>query len=136
MPGPPVDLIRRTPFFAGLEDDEAAALASEFVQRDYAAGDSILVQGQKGYAFFLVESGEATVNQSGVEARTLGPGDSFGELALFDRDARRSASVVAVSEMRCWSLPIFSFRPFVEARPAVAWQLLEYLAVQLRKRHE
>ena len=136
MPGPPVDLIRSTPFFAGLSDEDATALASEFVQRDYATGDSILVEGQKGYAFFLVESGEATVTQRGVEARSLGPGSSFGELALFDRDARRSATVTAATEMRCWSLPIFSFRPFVEARPVIAWQLLEYLAVQLRAARE
>ena len=132
MPGPPLDLIRSVSFFADLGDKEARALASEFVARDYAPGEAILVEGQQGYAFFLVERGSATVSQRGVETRTLGPGSSFGELALFDQGARRSATVVAATDARCWSLPVFAFRPFVEARPAVAWRLLEHLAVQLR----
>jgi CRP/FNR family cyclic AMP-dependent transcriptional regulator len=132
MPGPPIELIRGVPFFAGLSEKEAAALAAEFVQRDYPAGAVILIEGQQGYAFFLVERGEATVVRRGAEAGHLGPGDSFGELALFDRGARRAATITAATDVRCWSLPIFTFRPYVEARPAVAWQLLEYLAAKLR----
>jgi CRP-like cAMP-binding protein len=136
MPGPAPELIRRAPFFAGLSDADVDALAPQFVERDYAAGDHILIEGQKGYAFFLVERGEATVSQRGVQGPSLGPGSYFGELALFDRDARRSATVTAAADMRCWSLPSFAFRPFVEGRPAVAWQLLEHLASQLRDLHD
>lgn len=132
MPVPPIALIRGVPFFAGLSDADAAALAPEFVQRDYAPGEVIVGEGQKGYAFFLVESGEAAVDQHGAGGHAMGPGSAFGELALFDKEARRSATVTAATDMRCWSLPIFTFRPYVEARPAVAWALLEYLAVRIR----
>lgn len=132
MPGPAPDLVRAVPFFANLSDADVAALAPEFDERDYAAGQLIVAEGQHGHAFFLVERGEATVVRHGEELRTLGPGTWFGELALFDREARRSASVTATSDMRCWSLPIFAFRPFVEARPGLAWRLLEDLAARLR----
>ena len=62
---------------------------------------------------------------------TLGPGASFGEVALVDKSAR-SATVTAASPMVAYALPIWSFRPFVEERPELAWKLLEILAGMLR----
>ena len=45
--------------------------------------------------------------------------------------ARRTATVTAISELRTYGLPVFVFRPFVEARPQVAWKLLEAMADRL-----
>lgn len=132
MAGPPVELIRSVPFFAQLTEKDAAELASGFVQHDYDAGDTVLIEGEQGYAFFIVETGEATASHHGTETATLSAGEPFGELALFDRGARRSATVTAKTPLRAWSLPVYIFRPFVEARPALAWSLLEYLAARLR----
>jgi CRP-like cAMP-binding protein len=132
MAGPPIELIRNVPFFAQLSDEDAEELAAGFVQHDYAPGDAILIEGEQGYAFFIVETGEARVTHHGEQTAVLGPGTPFGELALFDRGARRSATISAETPTRCWSLPIYIFRPFVESRPALAWNLLEYLAQQLR----
>jgi CRP/FNR family cyclic AMP-dependent transcriptional regulator len=132
MAGPPTELIRSVPFFAHLSDKDADELAAGFVQHDYAPGDVILIEGEQGYAFFVVESGEARVSHHGELAGSLGPGTPFGELALFVRGSKRSATITAEAPTRCWSLPIYIFRPFVEARPALAWDLLEYLAGQLR----
>ena len=67
----------------------------------------------------------------GNEVGTLGPGDSFGEVALVDK-AARSATVTAKTPMRCYALPIWSFRPFIAEHPDVAWKLLETLAERLR----
>jgi len=39
--------------------------------------------------------------------------------------------VTAVSDLRTYGLPVFVFRPFVEARPQVAWKLLEAMADRL-----
>lgn len=133
MPGPEIALLRGVPFLSGLSDADAASLAPEFVERTYAAGDLITGEGQEGMSFFVVESGEATVTKGGVDIAALGPGASFGELSLFEQHGRRSASVTAASDMRCWSLPVWSFRAFVEGRPAVAWALLEQLATRIRE---
>ena len=80
--------------------------------------------------FFVVERGEATVEVHGQEVAKLGPGSSFGEIALIDRRPR-TATVTATTELRTFGLPVFVFRPFVEARPDVAWKLLEAMADRL-----
>ena len=67
----------------------------------------------------------------GKQVGTLGPGASFGEVALVDKSAR-TATVTATSPMVAYALPIWSFRPFVEERPDLAWKLLEILAGMLR----
>ena len=66
----------------------------------------------------------------GDEVATLGPGAHFGEIALIDRRPR-TATVTARTDLRTYGLPVFVFRPFVEARPAVAWKLLEAMADRL-----
>ena len=80
--------------------------------------------------FFVVESGEASVEIHGEEVATLGPGATFGEIALIDRRPR-TATVTALSDLRTYGLPVFVFRPFVEARPEVAWKMLESMADRL-----
>jgi len=82
--------------------------------------------------FFVVDSGEATVEVHGKEVGTLGPGSAFGEIALIDRRPR-TATVTAQSDLRAYGLPVFVFRPFVEARPQVAWKLLEAMADRLAR---
>ena len=82
--------------------------------------------------FFVVESGEASVEVQGKDVGQLGPGDAFGEIALIDRRPR-TATVTAVSDLRTFGLPVFVFRPFVETRPAVAWKLLEAMADRLAR---
>ena len=66
-------------------------------------------------------------------SRTLGPGAAFGEIALIDRRPR-TATVTAATDLTCYGLPVFVFRPFVEARPQVAWKLLEAMADRLAGR--
>ena len=80
--------------------------------------------------FFVVESGELSVEVHGEEVASIGPGGSFGEIALIDRRPR-TATVTALSDVKAYGLPVFVFRPFVEARPQVAWKLLESMADRL-----
>jgi CRP/FNR family transcriptional regulator len=127
MAKPTPDLLRQVPLFAELDDRDLNVLADEFNERRFAAGDAIALEGEGGLMFFVVESGEASVEVHGEEVATLGPGASFGEIALIDRRPR-TATVTAVSDLRTYALPVFVFRPFVEARPNVAWKLLEAMA--------
>ncbi len=130
MAKPTPDLLRKVPLFAGLDDKELTSLADEFNERKFAAGDRVALEGEGGLMFFVVDSGEATVEVHGKEVGTLGPGSAFGEIALIDRRPR-TATVTAQSELRAYGLPVFVFRPFVEARPQVAWKLLEAMADRL-----
>jgi len=62
----------------------------------------------------------------------LGPGDHFGEIALI-ADKGRTATVTAESELRCYGLTRWEFRPVVESNPQVAWKMLEAVARMVRE---
>ena len=130
MAKPTPELLRKVNLFSGLDDRELENLADEFNERRFSAGDKIALEGEGGLMFFVVDSGEAAVEVHGQEVGRLGPGDAFGEIALIDRRPR-TATVTALSELRTYGLPVFVFRPYVEARPEVAWKLLEAMADRL-----
>jgi CRP-like cAMP-binding protein len=131
MAQPSAELIRGIPIFADLDDASVKQLAGDFIEREFAAGQPIATEGEGGLNFFVVESGSAEVSIAGNRVATLGPGASFGEVALVDKSAR-SATVTATSPLRAYALPIWSFRSFAESRPSVTWKLLELLAERLR----
>jgi CRP/FNR family cyclic AMP-dependent transcriptional regulator len=127
---PTPELLRKVNLFSGLDDRELESLADEFNERRFSAGDKIALEGEGGLMFFVVDSGEAAVEVHGQEVGRIGPGDAFGEIALIDRRPR-TATVTALSDLRTYGLPVFVFRPYVEARPQVAWKLLEAMADRL-----
>ena len=69
----------------------------------------------------------------GEERGRLGAGDYFGELALIDDQARRTATIVADSDLTCYGLTSWEFRPLVETNAAIAWKLLQVMARRLRE---
>ena len=131
MAQPSSDLIRSIPIFAELDDASVNQLATDFIEREFELGQSIAIEGEGGLNFFVVDSGTADVTVGGKQVGTLGPGASFGEVALVDKSAR-SATVTATSRLRAFALPVWSFRSFAESRPSVTWKLLELLAERLR----
>ena len=131
MAAPSRDLIRGVPLFAGTDEKFLDQLASEFNDRTFAPGELLAEEGERGRTFFVIETGEAAVLVHGNEVRRLGPGDSFGEMALIDKSAR-SATVKAVTEVRGYQMPVFNFRPVVASHPEMAWALLEALAQRVR----
>jgi hypothetical protein len=134
-PGPPprdpVTALQRVKLFAGMNRRQAEQVARLFKLHPFAKGDTIIVEGTGGAAFFLIESGEATVSSKGAQLAALGPGDYFGELALID-GGPRSATVTAATDMVCYGITFWEFRPLVEKNGTIAWILLEALAKRLR----
>ena len=131
MAGAPVDVLKRVPLFADLNRRELGQVARLFKERRFPAGETVAREGSGGAAFFLIETGEATVSVHGEQRPTLGPGDYFGEIALIDEGAR-SATVTADSELVCWGLTFWDFRPLVQGNAAIGWKLLQSLAKKLR----
>ena len=129
--GASLELLRRVPLFDGVDDKHLKRLGESFTERPFAAGEELVTEGSGGAGFFVIESGEATVSVRGDERRTLGPGDYFGEIALID-DGARSATVTAVSDLHCYGLTSWEFRPLVESNASIAWKLLETMAQRLR----
>ena len=132
MAGPSVELLQKIPLFAGLEPKELERLGGSFKERTFNAGETVASEGEGGAGFFVIESGEAVVSAGGEELRRLGPGDYFGDIALIDMGAR-TASILAESDLHCYGLTFWDFRPLVESDARIAWPLLQAMAKRLRE---
>jgi CRP/FNR family transcriptional regulator, cyclic AMP receptor protein len=128
---PSVDLLKEIPLFAGLKPRELKRLKSSFKERTFNAGEPIAVEGEAGAGFFVIESGEAVVTVHGEERGRLGPGDYFGDVAMIDQ-GDRTATIQADSDLKCYGLTFWDFRPLVESDARVAWPLLQVMAKRLR----
>ena len=131
MAGAPVDALRSVALFADLDDDELLQVALLFKERHFAAGETVVMEGADGAAFFLIKFGEARVAVRGAERASLGPGDHFGEIALIDEGVR-SATITAASDLVCYGLTFWEFRPLVVGNGEIGWKLLQSLAKKLR----
>jgi CRP-like cAMP-binding protein len=128
-----VDVLRKVPLFAGLGGPELERLAGLLSEHTFSEGAVITREGERGarvLAFFVIAEGTASVVVGGEAKAALGPGDHFGEIGLF-YDEPRSATVSADSDLRCYALGAWEFRPFVEANPQVAWPIMETMAQRL-----
>jgi CRP/FNR family cyclic AMP-dependent transcriptional regulator len=131
LAGAPVEALQRVPLFADLSASEVQQIALLFKERHFSEGETIVKEGSDGAAFFLIDSGEATVSVAGAERASLKPGDYFGEIALID-EGTRSATITATSELVCYGLTLWEFRPLVLENAAIGWKLLQSLAKKLR----
>ncbi|MCJ1310048.1 hypothetical protein MMC25_003709 [Agyrium rufum] len=98
--------LEEVPLLSTLTHYERSKIADALETQKFPAGHTIIREGDPGEAFYLLESGAATVykQESGDEALTsYGKGDYFGELALLD-DKPRAASVVSTSEVKVATL--------------------------------
>lgn len=134
-PGAPVDVLRSVPLFGDLSTREAQQIGLLFKKRQFAKGDTIVREGSDGATFFVIESGEASVSVGGKERAALKPGDYFGEIALIDEGARM-ATITAASDLVCYGLTYWDFRPLVQENGTIGWKLLQSLAKKLRDAHQ
>src|SRR5436309_14844495 len=133
MADAPIELLEQIPLFEGLQRDELGRIARSFKERHFSAGDRVAAEGAGGVGFFVVGEGTASVDVHGNQRGQLGPGDYFGEIALIDDQARRRATITADSDLTCYGLTSWEFRPLVEANAEVAWKLLQVMAKRLRE---
>ena len=131
LPRDPAAALGRVQLFADMDRRQAEQIARLFKERPFAKGETVIMEGTGGAAFFLIDSGQATVSSKGVTLATLGPGDYFGEIALID-GGPRSATVTAATDLVCYGLTFWEFRPLVERNGTIAWKLLQALAKRLR----
>ena len=124
-------MLKKVPLFAGLNDRELQEIASSMRERRFKAGDTVTQEGAGGVGFFVVEQGEAEVNVGGEARGTVGPGDYFGEIALIN-ESPRTATLTAKTDMLCYGMTPWDFRPLVESNSAIAWKLLTAMAEKMR----
>jgi CRP/FNR family cyclic AMP-dependent transcriptional regulator len=124
-------MLRKVPLFAGLDKKELDEIASSMRERRFKAGDTVTQEGAGGVGFFVVEEGQADVNVGGEAKGSVGPGDYFGEIALIN-ESPRTATLTARTDMLCYGMTPWDFRPLVESNSTIAWKLLTAMAQKMR----
>ena len=125
-----METLRQVPLFSNLDEKDLDQLSRQMHERTFNPGDTVAQEGQGGVGFFVIKDGVAKVTIAGDEVRRLGPGDYFGEIALITEGAR-TATVTAESELRCYGLTPWEFRPLVQSNASIAWKILQALAKQV-----
>jgi CRP-like cAMP-binding protein len=135
MRGAPVRVLQHVPLFADLSKQEVHQIALLFKERRFAEGETVVQEGSGGAAFFVIESGEAAVFIGGKKHTTLKAEDYFGEIALID-EGPRMATITATSELVCYGVTFWDFRPLVESNGVIGWKLLQRMAKMYRETRE
>jgi len=129
--GASVDMLKRVPLFVGLDDRELQEIAMSMRERRFKAGDTVTQEGAGGVGFFVVQEGQAEVQVGGQTRGSVGPGDYFGEIALIN-ESPRTATLIASTDMLCYGMTPWDFRPLVESNSTIAWKLLTAMAEKMR----
>jgi CRP-like cAMP-binding protein len=129
--GASIEMLKRVPLFAGLDDRELQEIAISMRERRFKAGDTVTQEGAGGVGFFVVEEGKADVKVGGETKGSVGPGDYFGEIALIN-ESPRTATLTASTDMLCYGMTPWDFRPLVESNSTIAWKLLTAMAEKMR----
>ncbi len=134
------DLLARVPVFETLGPRELARVAAVSVPRSFEAGQVIFREGDESDTCYIVRSGHARAIRAHGDGRTLtlahfGPGDIFGELAMFD-DERRSATVETLDSVEAVAVLGPDMRRLLREHPDLAVKLVIALGRRLREANE
>ena len=132
-----VELLRRVSLFSELSGEELEKVARVAVPRSYPAGTIILREGDPGDTCYILRSGGARVVRQHADGRAitltnLGPGEIFGELAMFDGEVR-SATVEAIDDVQAIAILAGDLKRLLGTHPEIAVKLLGALAERLRE---
>ena len=135
-----MELLRHVPVFAELAEDDLECVAKVAVRRRFEAGEVVFRAGDESNTCYVVRRGQARAVRGHSDGRSItlanfGPGDIFGELAMFD-DERRSATVETLEETEAIAILGGDMRRLLGEHPGIAIQLLASLGRRLRETNE
>jgi CRP-like cAMP-binding protein len=131
-----IDLLAHVPVFETLGAKDLTQVAAVTVPRSFDSGQVIFREGDQSDTCYIVRSGHARAVREHGDGRTLtlahfGPGDIFGELAMFD-DERRSATVETLDPLDAIAVLGADMRRLLHEHPAIAVKLVVSLGRRLR----
>jgi CRP/FNR family transcriptional regulator, cyclic AMP receptor protein len=124
--------IKNAKLFQGLPESEVKSIERTMKTVKHSAGHEIVVRGDSGVGFMVIREGNVTVKTVQGRSRKLGPGDSFGEMALLDNEGR-SATIIADTDVTLGAVPEWNFKAFLKEHPEVAYRLLQVLSQRVRQ---
>jgi CRP-like cAMP-binding protein len=127
--------LRQVPLFSELQKKQLRSLAKWTTSRSFQPGQVIVEEGQAGIGLYCIESGRVKVTQKTAsgerELREMGPGESFGELALLD-NRPRAATITAIEPTTCIMLDKGQFLAELRTYPEIGLALIPVLVQWLR----
>ena len=135
-----VTLLRGVPIFSGLSEADITRVAEVAVPRYFDAGAVVFREGDDSDTCYIVRSGLARAIREHTDGRSItlsnfGPGDIFGELAMFDSE-RRSATVDTLENTEVVAILGGDMRRLMGEHPEIAVKLISALAQRLRATNE
>jgi CRP-like cAMP-binding protein len=135
-----VELLGRVPVFSTLDGPDLERIAQMALPRHFDPGEAVFREGDASDTCYVVRVGHARAVRSHPDGRTItlatfGPGDFFGELALFE-DERRSATVEALEPTSLVGVLGPDMRRLMGERPQIAARLVIALGRRLRETNE
>ncbi len=133
-------LLQRVPAFSTLADDDLARVAEVTVPRTFHTGEFVFREGDQSDTCYVVRTGRVRAVREHSDGRsitlaTFGPGEIFGELAIFD-DERRSATVETLEETELIAILAGDMRRMLREHSDIAVKLLAALSRRLRETNE
>jgi CRP/FNR family transcriptional regulator len=135
-----ITLLQSVPVFSALGPDDLAQVALVAVPRQFGAGEVVFREGDASDTCYVIRSGHVRAIREHADGRSItlanfGPGDFFGELAMFD-DERRSATVEALDDTDAIGILGNDMRRLLREHPDISVKLLAALGRRLRETNE
>jgi CRP/FNR family transcriptional regulator/CRP/FNR family cyclic AMP-dependent transcriptional regulator len=134
---PHEEALRSVQLFSQFASKDLTRLGRAVVERHYKKGETIVKEGEQAVAFFVIIKGKVEVTQGAGTKKeqmlnTLGPGQTFGEMALLD-GAPRAATIKALEDTTCLVLSRWDFVAELQTNPHMAVAMLPVLSKRLRE---
>ena len=131
-----LELMRRVPLFAMLNDVQLTAVGKAVVKRRFKRGETIVEQGKTSNALFILLNGRARVISTNSRGRevilaVLEPGHHAGEMSLIDSEPH-SATVRAETQTDVLMLGSEEFAHCLRENPSMAYAVMRSLVQRLR----
>jgi CRP/FNR family transcriptional regulator len=135
-----IALLRAVPVFSDLGEDELARVADVAVPRQFVAGEVVFREGDESSTCYVMRHGRARAVREHPDGRSItlanfGPGDIFGELAMFD-DERRSATIETLEDTEAIAILGGDMRRLLSEHAEIAVKMLASLGRRLRETNE
>jgi CRP-like cAMP-binding protein len=124
------DLLRRSPHFAGFDDETLERLSAPFSEVEFPAEHVLIEPRTPGAGLFVICDGTVAAEARGRQ-RELGPGDVVGEISLLEEDGLRRARVFAKTRVTCLALGRTDFDRLLSEEPRFADAMRKLASEQL-----
>jgi len=130
------EMLKNVEIFSELGRRDLERVGKLMVPRQIRAGEVIIKEGDQAAGFFVINSGKVEVVQDAdgsnpQQLATLGPGDFFGEMALFE-GFPRNATVRAMDDTECLAMTRWDFTAEMKNHPEIAVGIVHVLVRRLR----